>query len=56
MIDLIYILPSEKGPTGGIKVAAQHSKIINELKKIYYVRLYLLKRKKYQSGKALLIN
>ena len=29
MINLIYILPSEKGPAEGIKVSLKHSEIVN---------------------------
>jgi len=52
MINLIYILPSEKGPTGGIKVAAQHSKIINELKKNILCKTIFIKKKKISKWKS----
>ena len=52
MINLIYILPSEKGPTGGIKVAAQHSKIINELKKNIFCKTIFIKKKKISKWKS----
>ena len=33
MANIIYILPSEKGPAGGIKVTLQHAELINKIQK-----------------------
>ena len=51
MINLIYILPSEKGPAGGIKVALQHSDIINKFKKKFTSKIIFIKKKKTSKWK-----
>ena len=52
MINIIYILPSEKGPAGGIKVSIQHSEIINKLKEQFTSQILFIKKKKTSKWKS----
>jgi hypothetical protein len=51
MINLIYLVPSEKGPAGGINVILQHSEIINKLKKNFTSKVIFIKKKKTSKWK-----
>ena len=51
MINLIYILPSEKGPAGGIKVSLQHAEIVNKFKKKFSSQILFIKKKKTSKWK-----
>lgn len=51
MINLIYLLPSEKNPTGGIKVVLQHSEVINQFKKQFSSKIIFIKKKKISKWK-----
>ena len=52
-MNIIYLLPSEKKPTGGIKVILDHSQIINKTKNNYNSKIIFIKKKSYQNGKIL---
>ena len=51
MINLIYLLPSEKKPSGGIKVALQHSEIINKFKNKFSSKIIFISKKKTSKWK-----
>ena len=51
MINIIYILPSEKKPTGGIKITLDHSQIINQIGKNFNSKIIFLKKKKTSKWK-----
>ena len=51
MINLIYILPSEKGPAGGIKVSLKHSEIVNKFEKKFSSQILFIKKKKTSKWK-----
>ena len=52
MANIIYILPSEKGPAGGIKVALQHAELINKIQKKNLSKVIFVKKKKTSKGKS----
>ena len=56
MTNIIYILPSEKGPAGGIKVILQHSELKNKIQKKNLSKIIFIKKKKHLNGKILLRN
>jgi hypothetical protein len=45
-MNIIYLLPSEKKPAGGIKVILDHSQIINETKNKFNSSVLFIKKKK----------
>ena len=47
-LNIIYISPSEKGPSGGGKVIYKHSDIINNLQNSFTSQILHLKKKKYK--------
>ena len=51
MNNIIYVLPSEKGPAGGIKVSLKHSEIINKLNKKFSSQVIFIKKKKSSKWK-----
>ena len=51
MTNIIYILPSEKGPAGGIKVILQHAELINKIQKKNLSKIIFIKKKKTSKWK-----
>ena len=51
MINLIYLLPSEKKPTGGIKVVLQHSELINQFRDKFSSKIIFIKKKRISKWK-----
>ena len=52
MANIIYILPSEKGPAGGIKVTLQHAELINKIQKKNLSKVIFIKKKKTSKWKG----
>ena len=52
MSNLIYILPSEKGPAGGVKVTLQHAELINKIQKKFLSKIIFIKKKKTSKWKG----
>ena len=50
-MNIIYLLPSEKKPTGGIKVILDHSQIINNTKNEFNSSIIFIKKKKTSKWK-----
>ena len=52
-MNIIYLLPSEKKPTGGIKVILDHSQIINNTKNEFNSSIIFIKKKKMVQTKLI---
>ena len=51
MTNIIYILPYEKKPTGGINVVLQHSELINKINNKFKSQIIFIKKKKTSKWK-----
>jgi len=49
-LNIIYISPSEKGPSGGGKIIYKHSDIINNLRNGFTSQILHLKKKNIRNG------